>query len=243
MQFHFPENPKVFFFGILFIPNTVFRVNQIYASRTIGAISARINERAIPGIFAFLAEFRVVTISAIHAFVTQFAFVEPGRIAAIHDMNFAVVNIHRIFRVRTAENHIGVFRIRHPVGIRAVSRESLSDDRHPWHLVLKFENLFKKGTRGIVIHSVFLRVPHIRIPNIRFKNRKHCLFRIHAENIFAGKIALPLIQNRLAGMHKPPKQPALRTPSRRRDFDFLVEIEVLRLYGKVLFAVLACRRH
>ena len=62
--------------------------------------------------------------------------------------------------------------------------------------------------------------------------------RINSYNASFAKTAFIFVQISFIAPTHSPHHPALRTKSRRRDFDFFVEIKILRLNGKVLFTVL-----
>jgi len=61
---------KILFLGVFFVPNAILGIYKVHTTHTIGAVSARINKRAVSGVFALLAKFHIVAICAIHALVT-----------------------------------------------------------------------------------------------------------------------------------------------------------------------------
>src|SRR3989344_7736825 len=91
----------------------------------------------------------------------------------------------------------------------------------------------------IIVHSVFTSVPRISPPAWLTIYYNFLRWWIHREAAFSTLVAVLKKKSPAIAASHTPNHPAFRTPRRRRNFYFFVEIKIFRFYCKIFFAVFA----
>jgi hypothetical protein len=146
--------------------------------------------------------------------------------------------ILRIFREITPKSIIAILAA--DAGMSKITIHNISgSQRRAGNHFHKFPVLGKKRLAEIIIPAVIKPVPFVRIPAFAAINDKRVIRRMNAKNLLLAHFARMAVKRMPFSAGLAPHIPALRTPSRRRDFYFLVKLEIFRLYSEIFPTILA----